>query len=118
MLCYFKIQDGETEDSPLKMEICGSNTPPDFVSNGNALRVSIEVLSEVYYTFNEMEAHYSVLDNGTPINKSQRILIIICLCFSLWRCFEWLTWRICISKLHKTITFKFNVYLGNRSVTW
>ena len=49
------------------MEICGSNTPPAFVSNGNALRVSIEVLSEVYFTFNEMEAHYSVLDNGTQI---------------------------------------------------
>ena len=46
------------------MEMCGSETPPAIVSFGNSLRVSIEVLSDAFFTFNELEAHYSVLDNG------------------------------------------------------
>ncbi len=64
------LKDGETEDAPVKFELCGEKSPKAIVSNGDALRISIIVpFDQTFYAINEFEAHYSVLDNCKRIHK-------------------------------------------------
>lgn len=58
------IRDGETEDSPIRYQDCGGKPPKTIVSNGNTLRVSVDIPPDVVLSVEEFDAHYTVLDNG------------------------------------------------------
>lgn len=58
------VRDGETDDGPIRYQNCGEKPPKAIVSNGNALRVSINVPANVVLSIEEFDAHYSVLENG------------------------------------------------------